>query len=169
MKRILSDEEIERLIRERKQLPQGWESRFQVRPKSDYRYTQRNCEIKSEEGNFFNIIIRQSTVNLLDFSIILMFKDKDGVEYRLCRYNGKHPSGHTNRFEKNKGLQNDCFRNVFHIHKATQRYQEEGFDITGYAEPTKDYSSFDSALKVFLQKNGFVEDLPLFDNEGIKK
>lgn len=169
MKRLLSDEEIESLIRERKPLPQGWESRIQARPKSDCRYTQRNWEVKGESGNSFNIIVRQNTINLLDFSIILMFRDKDGDEYRLCRYNGKHPSEHTNRFEKIKGLPNESFRNVFHIHKATQRYQEEGFDITGYGEPTKEYSSFDSALRVFLQKNGFVEDLPLFDNRGTRK
>jgi len=169
MKRVLSDEEIEGLIHERKLLPQGWESRLQTRPKSDRRYARRNWEVKGKGGNSFNIIVRQNTINLLDFSIILLFRDKNGDEFRLCRYNGKHPSEHTNRFEKIKGLQNDSFRNVFHIHKATQRYQEESFDITGYAEPTTEYSSFEGALRVFLQKNGFVENLPLFDNQEASK
>jgi len=169
MKRVLSDKEIEVLISERKPLPQGWESHLEPRSKSDTRFSQRYWEIKSESGNIFRVVIRQNNINPLDFSIILIYKDKDGDEFRLCRCNGKHPSQHTNRWEKNRDLPNSSFRNTFHIHRATQRYQEEGFEIDSYAEVTSEYSSFEGALKVFLQKTGFHENLPLFDNQGVRK
>ena len=169
MKRVLSDQEIDNLVHERKPLMRGWESRFEPKPKSDTRYSQRECELKGEMGNIFRIILRQNNINLLDFSIILIFKDKDGNEFRLCRFNGRHPSQHTNRLERSKGLPNASFRNMFHIHRATQRYQEEGFEIDGYAEATSDYSSFEGALRNFLQLNGFQDDLPLFDGQGAQK
>lgn len=169
MKKVLTDEEIESLIHERKPLPQGWESRLEPRPKSDTRFSQREWEIKGENENIFRVVLRQNNINLLDFSIILIFRDKDGNEFRLCRFNGKHPSQHTNRLERNRGLPNASFRGTFHIHKATQRYQEESFEIDGYAEATSEYSSFEGALQMFLQRNGFHEDLPLFNSQGARK
>jgi len=170
MKRVLSDEEVESLVRERKPLPRGWESRLEPRPKSDTRFSRRELEIKGENGNIFRIVLRQNNINLLDFSIILIFRDKDGNEFRLCRFNGKHPSQHTNRLEHNRRLPNASFRGMFHIHRATQRYQEEGFEIDGYAEATSEYSSFKGALRMFLQTNGFdEEDLPLFNGQGARK
>lgn len=169
MKRVLNDAEIEALISERKPLPQGWESRLEPRTKSDTRFSQRDWETKSENGNIFRVVLRQNNINPLDFSIILIFKDKDGNEFRLCRYNGKHPSQHTNKWEKNRDMPNSSFRNKFHIHKATQRYQEEGFEIDSYAEASSEYSSFEAAIRTFLQKNGFQENLPLFDTQGAQK
>lgn len=169
MTRILTDEEIDRLLMESKPLPHNWKLRLQQRPKSDSQFTQRDCSVNGIDGHKFKIILRQNKINPLDFSIILMFEDKDGTEFHLCRYNGKHPSQHTNRLEKAHGLPNSFFRNVFHIHRATQRYQEEGLDIVGYAEVTTEYSSFEKALDVFLKVNGFSfsdEDFPLFDARG---
>jgi len=171
MARILTDEEIDRLLQEPKPLPANWESRLRPRPKSNFRFKQRDCEIKGKNGHVFRIIIRQSTINLFDFSIILIFRDEDGTEFSLCRYNGKH-SQHTNRLEKAKGLADSSFRNAFHIHIATQRYQEEGLNIDGYAEVTNKYSSFDTALCTFVRTNGFSVpgDEPfLFDSQGDSK
>ena len=106
----------------------------------------------------------------MDFSIILTFRDNVGEEFNLCRYNGRHPSQHTNKLEKAEGLPNCWFRNVFHIHRATQRYQENYFAIDGYAEVTDNYSSFDTALHVFVRSNGFsvdtTEDPMLFNGQG---
>ncbi len=90
----------------------------------------------------------------MDFSIILTFVDKDRTEYRLLRFNGRHPSQHTNKLEKRKGLSNSVFRNRFHIHRATERYQVDGLEIDGYAEVTERYDSFDSALTIFVSENG---------------
>jgi hypothetical protein len=111
-------------------------------------------------------------VNPLDFSIILIFRDEDGTEFNLCRYNGKHPSQHTNKLEKSKGLPDSSFRNAFHIHMATQRYQEEGLNIDSYAEVTNEYSSFDTALRTFVRTNGFSvsgDEPSLFDVQGDPK
>lgn len=130
---------------------------------------QRDLQVKGMNGNAFRIVMRQSTINALDFSIILVFEDRDGTQFRLCRYNGRHPSAHTNKLEKREGRANATFRNAFHIHMATERYQQQGYDIDGYAEVTKVYSSFDSALEQFLTTNGFLrpeEHLPLFDGQG---
>ena len=169
MKRILSDDEIKNLIGERKALPRGWETRLQPRPKSDIRFAQREWETKSEAGHVFRVILRQSTMNPFDFSVILIFRDADGSEFRLCRYNGRHPSEHTNKWEKSRQMPNSKFRNVFHIHMATERYQQEGYDIDSYAEPTNDYTCFEGAVKVFLERNNFAEELPLFDNRGARQ
>lgn len=172
MPRILEDREIEALLKEQKALPSNWRTRLKLLPKTDSKHLQRDLDVSGANGNAFRIVLRQSVLNVLDFSIILIFREKDGNEFRLCRYNGKHPSEHTNRLEKPKGGENACFRNQFHIHMATERYQQQGFEIDGYAEVTRRYSSFDSALKEFLGTNGFVlpeEHLPLFDGQGGSK
>lgn len=126
MARILTDEEIAKLLQEPKQLARNWETRLRPLPKSNSKFTRRDCEINGKNGHMFRIIIRHNMINPLDFSIILVFRDEDGTEFNLRRYNGKHPSQHTNKLEKAKGLPNSSFRNVFHIHMATQRYQETG-------------------------------------------
>jgi hypothetical protein len=172
MHKVLKDGEIESLLREQKPLPKNWQARLKTLPKAGFKHLQRELEVQGMNGNAFRIVLRQSSVNPLDFSIILMFRDKDGTEFRLCRYNGKHPSEHTNRLEKAKGGKNAGFRSQFHIHMATERYQQEDFEIDSYAEVTDKYSSFDSALTEFLSSNGFQtpsEDLPLFDRQGDPK
>lgn len=167
--RILEDSEINALLTERKTLPDNWRARLKLLPKTDSKHLQRELEVSGANGNAFRIVCRQSTLNALDFSIILIFKARDGNEFRLCRYNGRHPSEHTNRLEKSNSHENVRFRNQFHIHMATERYQQQGFEIDGYAEVTKRYSSFATALEEFFRANGFVlpeEHLPLFDGQG---
>lgn len=129
MPRTLTDPEIDSLVAESKPLPENWTKRLQPRAKSNHQYLQRDLEVVGEAGNRFRIIIRRNAISPLDFSIILTFRDKDGRDFRLRRYNGKHPSQHTNKLEKVLGKPNTSFRNTFHIHKATQRYQEEGLKI----------------------------------------
>ena len=170
MARTLTDHEIDNLVAESKPLNKGWTKRLRPRTKSNRQHTERDMEVEGEAENKFRIIIRKNAINLLDFSIILTFKDKDGSEFVLRRYNGKHPSQHTNRLEKARGEPNSSFRNTFHVHKATQRYQEEGLPIDGYAEETTEYASFDTALQAFVRSNGIVlpgDDEPsLFDGQG---
>jgi len=167
--RILKDDEIAGFLKELKPLPENWKTRLKLSPKTGFKHLQREFQVRGVNGNTYRIVIRHSTVNALDFSVILLFRDKDGVEFRLCRYNGKHPSEHTNRLEKAKGNANAVFRDRFHIHVATERYQQEGYEIDGYAEVTDRYSSFVSALSEFLKANAFQlpqEVLPLFDGQG---
>ena len=165
--RILKDNEIEALLKERKILPENWQSQFQVKDKSNFQHQERSVEIKGVNGNSFRVILRRNKINIFDFSIILMFLDKDGKEYRLVRYNGKHPSEHTNKWEEEQGQNNSKFSPSFHIHKATERYQEAGYPMDSYAEMSTGYHDFHSALNCFLEENNFIKpkssQLELFD------
>lgn len=150
MARVLTDQEIADLLAESKPLPANWETRLRLRRKRSYQYEERLLDVVSDQGRKFRFIGRRSRQNPLDFSIILVFEDDDGSEYRLTRYNGKHPSRHTNRWEKERGQADHTFDQDFHIHRATERYQRDGYAIDGYAEPTDDYSDYGSAFNAFL-------------------
>lgn len=113
-------------------------------------------ELTGQHDHQFRIILRQNRVNPMDFSIILVFVDDDGGEYRLVRVNGRHPSPHTNRLEKRLGSSNATFGPCFHVHRATQRYQDVGLPIDGYAEPCTEYGDFGSALNYFRREANCV-------------
>ena len=171
MSRTLDDVEIRALLAEPKTLPENWKARLKLRPKAEFKYDQRDLRIKGANGNIFKIVLRQNTVNRLDFSVILMFIDKDGSEFRLCRFNGNSHK-HTNKLEKSLGRRDVSFSSQFHLHMATERYQQYGFEIDGYAEVTSSFSSFDQALDKFIEEYAFVfpeENLPLFDTQGGSK
>jgi len=149
--RILTDQEITDLIAESKIAPSNWISRLELKDKAHFQHKEKEIDIEGSNGNLFRIIIRQNKLNVLDFSIILTLREKDSdIEYILIRFNGKHPSSHTNKWEKENKQQNYKFDPAFHIHKATQRYHESGYKIDGYAEVTTKYSDFYSALEQFL-------------------
>jgi hypothetical protein len=165
MPRILSDGEIGLLIAEKKTLPQKWEAWLKPKLSPDG-YLRKRHEVTGEDGHDFVIDVRASVIGQSDFSVILPVADADGQRYVLARFNGRHLSDHTNKWEKKNRKTNFRFRNDFHIHRATERYQLAGFPIDGYAEPTRNYSSFDAALRCFVSSNGFVierEDRPLLD------
>ena len=113
MKNILSDQKIIALIEERKVLPNEKRNKFR---KTTYRGNDKyRLNVTGEDGNKFQVIVRISVFNKLNFSVIL------GVEvpppkkfFRLKRYNGNHEHSNTIEDEKVNG---------FHIHTATERYQ----------------------------------------------
>ena len=149
--RILTDEEITALILEPKVVPANWFSRLEAKDKAHFQHKEKEVDIEGDNGNLYRVIIRQNKLNVLDFSIILTFREKDSnLEYNLLRFNGKHPSAHTNKWEKENKLKEYRFSPAFHIHKATQRYQENGYRIDGYAEVTARYSDFHTALEQLL-------------------
>lgn len=156
MPRILTDEEIDSLIVEEKVLPENWGARLQLRLKKRMPFDERQFDIESSAGHKFTYIARRNSQNHLDFSIILRFQDEDGNEFRLTRYNGK-TARHTNRWEKYNGVDGHTFGPAFHIHRATERYQQDGFACDGFAEATDAYSDFDSARDAFLDGCGFVQ------------
>ena len=126
-------------------------ARLDLKDKAHFQHKEREIDITGSDDNLFRVIIRQNKLNILDFSIILTLREKDSnAEYNLVRFNGKHPSRHTNKWEKENKQQNHTFAPAFHIHGATQRYQENGYKIDGYAEVTTKYSDFHSALDQFL-------------------
>ena len=145
MASTLADTEIMDLLEEEKPLPEKYRDRLQPKRKSAYQHEERELEVNTPSGHSFRIIIRRNSQNILDFSIILSYYDKASNTWlRLVRYNGKHPSFHTNKIERNS------FHD-FHIHKATERYQLGDYPIDGYAEVTNAYSTFEEALNAFLK------------------
>lgn len=131
MPRILTDEVIQGLLQERKVIPKDWRRRLRAKELVETTFFRKRLEIIGEKEHKFIISVRNNQLNTFDFSIILTFEDADGEQYNLVRFNGKHPSQHTNKWEKRKRQENVSFRNIFHKHIATERYQTEGFDIDG--------------------------------------
>ena len=157
--RVLADHEIADLISEPKVVPDNWFSRLLPKDKAHYQHKEREIDIEGSNGNLFRVIVRHSNLNVMDFSIILTLREKaSNVEYILIRYNGKHPSRHTNKWEKDNGIANHTFGTTFHIHRATERYQESGYKIDGFAEATTKYSDFHTALNQFLIECNFKKE-----------
>lgn len=96
-----------------------------------------------DAGNEFRLIFRQNKINPLDFSVILAVRVPGSSQiFRLRRYNGKSHE-HTNHIE-------DVTFYDFHIHIATERYQERGTREDAYAEPTDRYGDFHGALRCLI-------------------
>lgn len=141
-----SDREIASMLSERKPLPANYQSRIQLRPKHGHREAE--LTIQSELGREYHLILRQSDFNHLDFSIILsVVPEESNQQFRLRRYNGKSHT-HSNKIE------NDRFYD-FHIHQATERYQQIGAREDTFAEPTDRYGDFYTALSCMLEDCGF--------------
>lgn len=143
---FLSDHEINDLIAEPKPLPSNYKSRIMVRPKRGHKESE--LDIKGYQGSDFRLIIRQSTINSFDFSVILAYvPPKSNQLFRLRRYNGKSHE-HTNSIE------NVTFYD-YHIHCATERYQSLGAREDSYAEATDKYADLQQAVKCMMQDCGF--------------
>lgn len=141
-----SDDEIGRMIRESKPLPQNYRSCVQLRDKRGHK--ERELDVIGINGTQYRLILRQSDFNTLDFSIILALSPEDSNQlFRLRRYNGKSHE-HTNPIEANTFYD-------FHIHHATERYQESGAREDAFAESTDRYADFYSALRCMLEDCGF--------------
>ncbi len=143
---ILSDKEIDDLVQEKKPLPEDYRIKIQMRVKSGHK--ERELDVTGVHGNEFRLIIRQSLSNPLDFSIILAYRQpKSNLLFRLRRYNGKSHE-HTNIIEA------DTFYN-FHIHQATDRYQEFGSREDAFAEQTDRFAGLQQAVSCLLKDCGF--------------
>ena len=145
-----SDIEIAGFIAEPKQLPPDWRGRLRMRPKRGHKEQQ--IELSGEDGNEFRIILRQSDVNPLDFSAIVAVRIPDSSRlFRLRRYNGKSHQ-HTNQIE------GDTFYD-FHIHTATQRYQDIGEREDTYAEVTDRYSDLNGAIECLREDASLISPI----------
>ena len=143
MEIMYSDRKIEAFIREPKVLPDNWYSDL---------YKNEKLDVKGKNGNRYYIIIRQSSIYPLDFSAILTVRAPlSSRDFRLRRYNGS-TQPHTNPIEKEVVV-------GFHIHYATERYQQRGNDEETYAEETCRFSDLDGALRCLLEDANF-EELP---------
>jgi len=141
---VLTDAEIAGLIAERKVMPDL--SKLDLKSKRGHK--ERDAAITGIDGGEFEVILRQSNFNPLDFSVILGYQlPKSTQLFRLRRYNGKSHE-HTNKIEGNTFYD-------FHIHDATERYQASGFDEDAFAQPTSRYQDFSGALQCLLADCAF--------------
>ena len=141
-----SDQEIAALIQERKPLPTDWRNRTRLKPKRGH--SERELEVTGDERSKFRVIFRQNSVDRFDFSVILAVRASGSSQwFRLRRYNGRAHE-HTNPIE---GM---TFRD-FHIHVATERYQEFGTREDVYAEPTDRYGDLEGALGCLIKDANF--------------
>ena len=150
-----SDQEISILMQERKPLPADWHKRTRLKPKRGHH--EQHLDLTGEAGNEFRLIFRRSSINRLDFSVILAVRVPGSRQwFRLRRYNGKSHE-HTNHIE------NATFH-AFHIHFATERYQKFGTREDAYAEPTDLYGNIDDAfLCLRADANIKTPDEPQYD------
>lgn len=145
----LTDNDINKLIQLPKPLPANYKKllKFRTKPTSE-QHEEAQLDVSVTDEGTFRIMIRKNLINPLDFSVILGYIPKDRLSIlRLRRYNGVHD--HTNNLESVR------FKHS-HIHYATQRYQEAGWDIDKYAEPTDKYGTVDEALEVYFNECNFV-------------
>lgn len=160
MEIFLTESRISNLLQEEKPLPKDYMSRIKLRAKRGH--SERELDLTGKNGDEFRLVLRQSLINPLDFSVILMFKPKESTRrFRLVRYNGKSHA-HTNPIE------NESFYG-FHIHRATERYQELGGREDTYAELTDAYENFDGALACMFRDCGFPASMEIQMNlfEGV--
>jgi hypothetical protein len=142
----LTDEKIGSLLSEKKVLPEDFFAPGKFKTKHGHKECER--DFTGENGSYFPIIFRQSELNPLDFSVILVYIPKgSNQQFRLRRYNGKSHE-HGNHIEKNKFY-------GFHIHTATQRYQQSGYREDTYAEVTDRYADYHGAIECMLRDCGF--------------
>ncbi|MBU2601806.1 MAG: hypothetical protein KKA32_06515 [Actinobacteria bacterium] len=156
----LTDVEIMQLLTERKQLPPDYRAAIQVKPKRGHK--ERELEVKGDGGNSFRLVIRQSILDPLDFSVILIYRPAESNQlFRLRRHNGRSHE-HTNT------LEGETFYD-FHIHMATERYQDSGLREDSYAEPTGRFVDLGSAITCMLKDCGFSSSdmqTTIFDEEA---
>ena len=135
------------MVAERKPVPQDWRKCVRLRAKRGHDEGHLDCT--GELGNVFRIILRQNNVNSLDFSAILAVHiPKSSRIFRLRRYNGKSHE-HTNSIE------GDTFYD-YHVHLATERYQELGAREDAFAKVTERYNDLHGALNCLLEDSGFI-------------
>jgi hypothetical protein len=141
-----SDADIKALIEEKKPLPKDFSSKIRLREKRGHK--ELGLDVQGANGNQFRIVLRQSNYNALDFSIILAFCPTGSNQvFRLRRYNGKSHE-HTNTLESDKFYD-------YHIHTATERYQELGMREDSYAEPSNRFSDVNTAINCMVNDCGF--------------
>ena len=144
-----SDAEIRAFLQEKKPLPNDYRSKIRLRDKRGHK--EQELDIPGANGNQFRIIFRQSNFNPLDFSNILAYCPSGSNQlFRLRRYNGKSHE-HTNMIESVKFYD-------YHIHTATERYQELGMREDTYAEPSNRFYDLNTAITCMLSDCGF--DVP---------
>lgn len=137
---ILTDNDIDNLIRGDKFLQASVLNNSKWKIVGAHR--KKEVPVSDMQGNdSFAVFWRQTTYDALDFTVGLSYKVPDSTQrINLIRCNGKSHT-HTNKLEGNK------LEVTFHIHRATEKYQNMGFKAEDHAETTDKYSTMDEAFK----------------------
>lgn len=142
---VLTDAQIAAHISDAKELLVNFLSRAHPKPKRGHKESE--LAVTGESGAEYRLIFRLSNINPLDFSAILAVQLPNSTRlFRLRRYNGRSHE-HTNRIER------ETFYG-FHIHTATERYQDLGLDEDAYAEPTDRFSDYSAAVQCLVEDCG---------------
>ena len=145
---LLTDADIKVLIDERKILNKPKEFNPILVEKLDkWEYKKK---LNGANKHTFQIYIWKSKHRERIFSVGL-FVQIGGDWVPLKRYNGDQV--HTNKIEKTrvKG---------YHIHQATERYQRAYNDIDGFAVETRNYTTWEGALKQLIRDNHVGPEIP---------
>lgn len=106
-------------------------------------------QVDGVEGAKFRLIVRQSQIDVQDFSVILGWEMPSLMRvFRLRRCNGRSHE-HRNPLEGGETFFD------FHIHTATERYQLHGSSEEHYAEPTDAYTDLHGAIRHLLKSCAF--------------
>jgi len=133
---VFSDTDIMAMLSEPKLIPEARAPTWKT--KSGHK--ERDVAMRGESGRDYEVRLRQSLVNPLDFSIIVStVVERTGQVFRLRRFNGKSHQ-HANKLEGTAPFYD------FHIHTATERYQSSGHREDHFAEVTTAYGNIRGAL-----------------------
>jgi len=147
---VLSDVEIAAMLAESKPEvdPRALLQAFVNRtPKFGHR--RHAFDVKGASGTRFQLSLRQSVHDPYDFSVVLSVIRREGT-VNLRRHNGSSHA-HLNPIE------GDRFRGVFHVHEATERYQQRGNDAEHFARETDEFADLATALTAMLRASSFRE------------
>ena len=143
----LTDNDIRALLEERKSLSKDYIKHMRPVKKASMQYSQSELTVTGELGSEFKVIVRKNLIDPLDFSVILVYLPREeGKGFILRRYNGKH--FHKNHLEGNE-------LHDFHVHMATERYQQAGLKAEGYAEVSDGYASVQQATECLFRDANF--------------
>lgn len=95
--------------------------------------------VRDDFENRFEVFVRVNNEIPGDFSVGVIYRSEGydkGIVLR--RYNGNNHS-HTNKIEREKIVRK------FHIHEATERYQDTGYIAEDYATISTGYSTYQEA------------------------
>lgn len=137
--RVFSDDELDGLISCVKYVADPPRREMRI----DGKMKRNEMTLKSsDETNEFRVFMRQSDDFPENFSIGLVFlPGEDPGEVILIRYNGRHG-----------GTRQHPHHGVFHTHRMKADDLNAGIKEARVIEETKDYASFEEALRVFLRQ-----------------
>lgn len=157
MPTVLTDPAIAALIAEPKPIPKDYKTYLLPRHIPNHVHLNITRVIEAPTRHRFRLIARKSPSDPMNFSIGLQLLSGEAVG--LIRCNGWH-NVHFNRLERGTP-EYEIPANTFHIHSAKERYLNVAgkLEEIGFASPTGEYHSFETALEYYVATYGFVDEI----------